>query len=81
MSRPGELMGAKYEIYKLMNALVEKGKTILLISSEMEELLGMSDRIAVLAEGKLTGIVEKSEFDQQTILRYASKAESEAVEK
>lgn len=74
-------VGAKYEIYKLMNALVENGKTILLISSEMEELLGMSDRIAVLAEGKLTGIVEKSEFDQQAILRYASKAESEAVEK
>jgi methyl-galactoside transport system ATP-binding protein len=66
-------VGAKYEIYKLINNLVEnEGKTILLISSEMEELMGMSDRIVVLAEGGITGTLEKDEFDPDTILAYAS---------
>lgn len=73
-------VGAKYEIYKLMNELVEKeGKTILLISSEMEELMGMSDRIIVLAEGKMTGELEKGEFDQSTIMAFASAAEIKEV--
>lgn len=71
-------VGAKYEIYKLMNDLVEKeGKAILMISSEMEELIGMSDRIAVLSEGKLTGELEKEEFSQETIMGYASVARME----
>ena len=66
-------VGAKQEIYKLMNDLVEnKGKTILLISSEMAELIGMSDRIVVLAEGEVTGTLEKDEFDPDTIMGYAS---------
>lgn len=69
-------VGAKYEIYKLMNELVEKeGKTILLISSEMEELMGMSDRIIVLAEGKMTGELQKNEFSQNTIMAFASAIE------
>lgn len=71
-------VGAKYEIYKLMNDLVEKeGKTILLISSEMEELMGMSDRIIVLAEGKMTGELNKQEFNQEKIMAYASAAVKE----
>lgn len=65
-------VGAKYEIYKLMNNLVEQGKTILLISSEMEELMGMSDRIAVLSEGRMTGTLEKKNFDPDTIMAMAS---------
>lgn len=65
-------VGAKFEIYKLMNALLEQGKTILLISSEMEELMGMSDRIIVLAEGRITGELRKEEFNQNTIMRMAS---------
>ncbi|OYO51580.1 hypothetical protein CG709_18910 [Lachnotalea glycerini] len=65
-------VGAKFEIYKLMNNLVEKGKTILLISSEMEELMGMSDRILVLAEGHITGELKKEEFKQDSIMRMAS---------
>ena len=66
-------VGAKYEIYKLMNDLVEKeGKAILMISSEMEELMGMSDRIIVLSEGDMTGELEKEEFSQETIMAYAS---------
>ncbi|RDU22559.1 sugar ABC transporter ATP-binding protein [Anaerosacchariphilus polymeriproducens] len=66
-------IGAKYEIYKLINKLVESGKTVLMISSEMEELMGMSDRIIVLAEGKITGEVRKEEFTQELIMSYASK--------
>jgi len=65
-------VGAKFEIYKLMNEIVEKGKTILLISSEMEELMGMSDRIIVLAEGRMTGELKKDEFNQNTIMKMAS---------
>jgi ribose transport system ATP-binding protein len=65
-------VGAKFEIYKLMNALLESGKTILLISSEMEELMGMSDRIIVLSEGRITGELKKDEFNQNTIMRMAS---------
>lgn len=68
-------VGAKYEIYKLMNDLVEKeGKSILMISSEMEELMGMSDRILVLAEGDVTGELQKGEFTQETIMAFASAA-------
>lgn len=71
-------IGAKYEIYKLMNDLVEKeGKALLMISSEMEELMGMSDRIMVLAEGEMTGELEKGEFSQETIMAYASAANIE----
>lgn len=65
-------VGAKYEIYKLINNLVENGKTILLISSEMEELMGMSDRIIVLAEGNITGELRREEFNQTSIMRLAS---------
>lgn len=73
-------VGAKYEIYKLMNDLVEKeGKAILMISSEMEELMGMSDRIIVLAEGDMTGELKKEEFSQETIMAYASAAKVEEV--
>ena len=65
-------VGAKYEIYKLINDLVEGGRSVLMISSEMEELIGMSDRIIVLAEGKMTGELQKEEFNSDTIMAYAS---------
>lgn len=65
-------VGAKQEIYCLMNQLVEQGKSILMISSEMEELLGMSDRIVVLYEGKVSGEVMKEDFSQERILELAS---------
>jgi ribose transport system ATP-binding protein len=74
-------VGAKFEIYKLMNDLVEQGKTILLISSEMEELMGMSDRIIVLAEGKMTGELLKEEFNQDIIMRMASAVREDKNEK
>jgi len=65
-------VGAKYEIYKLINALVEQGRCILMISSEMEELMGMSDRIIVLAENHMTGELSREEFNADTIMAYAS---------
>ena len=71
-------IGAKYEIYKLMNDLVEKeGKSVLMISSEMEEIVGMSDRMLVLAEGNMTGELQKEEFSQETIMTFASAASKE----
>lgn len=66
-------VGAKYEIYKLINNLVENGVSVILISSELEEVMGMSDRILVMCEGHATGILEKHEFDQERIMSLATK--------
>lgn len=65
-------VGAKQEIYKLMCDLADKGKAIIMISSDMEELLGMSDRVIVLADGKISGEIYSNEFDQKKILELAS---------
>ncbi len=65
-------VGAKQEIYNLMIDLVNQGKAIIMISSEMEELLGMSDRLIVLSEGKFMGDVPKEKFDQRYIIELAS---------
>lgn len=65
-------VGAKQEIYKLMCQLVGQGHSIMMITSDMEELLGMSDRIIILSEGKLTGVVENADFSQDYILELAS---------
>lgn len=73
-------VGAKYEIYKLINELVESGRSVLMISSEMEELMGMSDRIIVLAENRTTGELQKDEFDSDKIMQYASGITDEAKE-
>ena len=73
-------VGAKYEIYKLINNLVESGRSVLMISSEMEELMGMSDRIIVLAENRMTGELQRDEFDSDKIMQYASGITDEAKE-
>lgn len=65
-------VGAKQEIYKIMNELAEEGKAIIMISSDMEEILGMSDRIAVLYEGRKTGELTREEFSQSRVLELAS---------
>jgi ribose transport system ATP-binding protein len=65
-------VGAKQEIYELMTRMANDGKAIIMISSDMEELLGMSDRIIVLSEGKISGEVEKDQFNQNYILELAS---------
>lgn len=72
-------VGAKYEIYKIMGELIHSGKTIIMISSEMAELIGMADRIVVLAERHIAGELEKSEFSQELIMQYASKEHKEKV--
>jgi len=65
-------VGAKSEIYKLMNLLAEEGKSIIMISSEMPELLRMSDRILVMCEGHLTGELDITEATQTNILTHAT---------
>ena len=67
-------VGAKTEIYKLMNQMVDEGKVVIMISSEMEEILGMSDRIYTVAGGKITGEFDYREATQE-ILMAASVAE------
>lgn len=65
-------VGAKQEIYELINRLASEGCAIIFISSEMEEMLGMADRIIVLSEGRMMGTVEKEDFSQEKILKLAS---------
>ena len=65
-------IGARHEIYLLMNELAEQGKSILMVSSDMEELLGMSERLIVLHEGHKTGELERPEFSQEKVLTLAS---------
>lgn len=65
-------VGAKQEIYQLMNDLVESGKAIIMVSSDMEEILGMSDRIIVLHEGLVSGELMRGEFSQERVLQLAS---------
>ncbi len=65
-------VGAKYEIYQIMVELAKQGKAIVMISSEMAELIGMSDRIVVMCNGKVTGEVTGEEATQENILNYAT---------
>ncbi len=65
-------VGAKYEIYQLMNDMTARGKSIIMISSDTEEILGISDRIVVLNEGKVSGVLQKEEFSQEKVLALAS---------
>ncbi len=64
-------IGAKKEIYLLINDLVERGAAVMLISSEIEELLGMCDRVLVMKEGRITGRFEKAQLDRSAILEAA----------
>lgn len=65
-------VGAKNEIYELMNALAAEGKSIIMISSEMEEVLRLSDRIIVMAEGRKTAELKIEEASQEVIMKFAS---------
>ncbi len=62
-------VGAKLEIYNLINELVDKGLIIVMISSDITEVIGMSDRILVMKQGEVKGILEKNEFSEENILR------------
>ena len=65
-------VGAKYEIYNLITELVETGKSVVMISSEMPELIGMCDRIYVMCQGTINGVIERSQFSQELIMEYAT---------
>ena len=66
-------VGAKYEIYLLMNKLAAEGKAILMISSELPEVLGMSDRILVMHEGSVAGVIdEPGAVSQEDVMRLAT---------
>ena len=66
-------VGAKHEIYEIMEDLAAQGKAIIMISSEMAELLGMSDRICVMCNGKLTGeITDSADMTQEKVMQYAT---------
>ena len=64
-------IGAKFEIYTHLNSLAQQGSAILFISSEMEELIGVCDRILVMCQGELTGELARSEFSQEKLLTLA----------
>jgi ribose transport system ATP-binding protein len=64
-------VGAKAEIYQLMRRLAESGVAIIMISSDMEEILGESDRVAVMHEGAITGILERNQCSEEAIMRLA----------
>lgn len=66
-------VGAKYEIYTIITELAKQGKSIIMISSEMPELLGMSDRIMVMCEGHLSGIIDGKNATEEEVMRLASK--------
>ena len=64
-------VGAKAEIYALMEELLEQGKSIIMVSSELTEVMGMSDRIYVMKDGKITAEIDRNEFNEQMILTCA----------
>jgi ribose transport system ATP-binding protein len=64
-------VGAKAEIYQLMRRLADEGVAILMISSDMEEILGQSDRVAVMREGRITGVLNRAECGEEAIMRLA----------
>ena len=65
-------VGTKYEIYKLINKLTENGIAIIMISSELEEVLGMSDRIMIMCEGECTGILDRKDAKEERIMALAT---------
>lgn len=66
-------VGAKYEIYQIINNLAAEGKSIIMITSEMSELLGVSDRIMVMCEGRIAGFLDKEEATQESVMTLATK--------
>ena len=68
-------VGAKYEIYCIIADLAKQGKSIIMISSEMGELIGMSDRIMVMCDGRVTGFVEGENATQESIMALATQFE------
>jgi inositol transport system ATP-binding protein len=72
-------VGAKSEIHRLMSELAKQGKAIIMVSSEMPEILGMSDRVVVMCEGRLVGEVSRKNATQENIMKLATQFSDEAV--
>ena len=68
-------VGAKYEIYCIIAELAKQGKSIIMISSEMSELIGMSDRIMVMCDGRVTGFIDGKDANQENIMALATQFE------
>ena len=69
-------IGAKNEIYELLRQLADAGKSIIMISSEMAEILKLSDRIAVMSEGRLTGVIDGRDATQESVMKLATLRQS-----
>ena len=65
-------VGAKFEIYKLITDIVKEGKAVIMVSSELPELIGMCDRIYIMCQGKISGCINRNEFSQETIMKFAT---------
>lgn len=72
-------VGAKQDIYKLMEKLAEEGVAILFVSSEMEEIIGMSDRAIVMHEGKLTGTLMRDELTEESVMQLATGTQAKPI--
>ena len=73
-------VGAKYEIYRLIHSLADQGKAIIMVSSELPELLGMADRIYTLFEGTITGVLDRKDADQEKLMRMMTRVIGTEVE-
>lgn len=71
-------VGAKYEIYKLITDIVKEDKAVIMVSSELPELIGMCDRIYIMCQGKISGCISKEDFSQETIMKFATGVENNA---
>jgi ribose transport system ATP-binding protein len=65
-------VGSRQEIYAKLRGVSDEGAAVLLISSDMEEVLGVSDRIAVMHEGRISGIIEREEFSERAVMEFAT---------
>ncbi len=72
-------VGAKYEIYGIIQRLAEEGKGVIVVSSELPELLGLSDRIYAISEGRITGVLDKGEANQESLMRLMTSTTSRTV--
>ena len=73
-------VGAKAEIYNIISQLASAGKCVIMISSELPEILGMSDRIVVMHEGKINAILENKNLNQEIIMRYATGEQKQTMQ-
>jgi len=69
-------VGAKQEIYQLIESLAATGLSILFVSSELEEIIGMSDRVLVMHEGRITGELNRAELSEEAIMQLATNADT-----